>query len=113
MAHHGPVTPRHHLLVLSIEVDRHSPVHPYRQVAAALIAAIERGEYQPDDRLPGIADIVAAAGVARLTARKALALVAEQGYAELATGLGYYVTRPPNTLSDHALRGPDSPDMTH
>ena len=73
-------------------IDRQSKTPPYRQIAAELIARIQRGEYRPDDRLPGLYDIVEAAGVNRITARKALRLVADEGWAELSVGLGYYVT---------------------
>lgn len=96
------------------EPDRGARTPVYRQVAGYLIDAIRRGEYQPGDRLPGIPDVVHAAGVARLTAAKALREVAAQGYAELERGMGYYVTeRLPNTVPDEALRGPDRPDMAH
>lgn len=78
--------------MLDLPVDRDSAVPPYRQVAAALIAAIRSGEYQPGDRLPAILDLVHASGIARLTASKALRLVADKGYAELSPGMGYYVT---------------------
>lgn len=79
------------------EPDRDSRTPVYRQVGNWLIDAIKRGEYQPGDRLPGIPDLVHAAGIARLTAAKALRHVAEQGYAELERGMGYYV---PERLPD-------------
>lgn len=77
------------------EPDRDSPVPPYRQVAAAIIGGIRRGDWQPGDRLPSVPDVMHATGIARLTARKAYRVVAEAGYAEMSLGMGYYV---PGTL---------------
>jgi GntR family transcriptional regulator len=73
------------------EPDRSSAIAPYRQVAADLIERIRRGEWQPGDRLPSLEDVMHAAGIARLTARKAYRIVREAGYAELAPGMGHYV----------------------
>lgn len=77
--------------MLRIDVDRTSPVPPYQQVAARLIDGIRAGEWQPRDRLPSVDDLVQAAGIAELTARKALRLVASEGYAQLSPGMGWYV----------------------
>lgn len=88
-------------------IDRDSQVPPYRQIAGELIARIGRGEYRAGQRLPGIYDLVGATGVNRSTALKALQLLAEDGYAELSVGLGYFVverdhhgTGRPRTASD-------------
>lgn len=83
--------------MLSLEIDRKSSVPPYRQLAAVLIARVRSGEYGPGDRLPSAADIVQASGCAEMTARKALRVVMEAGYAELSTGMGYYATLPGHT----------------
>jgi GntR family transcriptional regulator len=83
------------------EPDRDSPVPVYRQVATAIIDGIRRGDWQPGDRLPAIPDLVQAAGIARLTAAKALRAVAGQGWAELSPGMGYYVPAElPDTATD-------------
>lgn len=86
------------------EIDRDSRMPPYQQVAWVLIERVRRGEYQPGDRLPGLHDLVEAAGIARLTARKALRFVAERGYAELSPGMGYYV---PADIPDATGMRPD------
>lgn len=79
------------------EVDRDSPVPPYRQVAASLIEGIRRGDWQPEERLPSVADLVQATGIARRTAAKALRVVADAGFAELSDGMGYYaLAQPPD-----------------
>jgi GntR family transcriptional regulator len=80
-------------LVMEYEamVDHGSAVAPYRQIAAILRGRIERGEYAPGQRLPGINDLMQEFGVAHLTANKALRLLAEGGMAELSPGRGFYV----------------------
>ena len=76
-----------------MEIDRASPVPPYRQIANHLRAAILSGELAPGARLPGVEQTVQEWGVARTTARKALALVRDEGYSFASVGLGYYVAR--------------------
>src|SRR5258708_35385098 len=75
-------------------VDRDSPVAPYQQVAAALRAQIKRGKLKPGDRIPSIEQICATFGVARTTARKAVAVLVDEGLAEVTTGWGTFVRRP-------------------
>lgn len=86
-------------------IDRDSRTPPNRQIAAALIADIKAGRYEPGQRLPGRDDIVGATGVNRSTALKALRFVAEEGYAELSIGLGYFVT----DRGTSGAHGSDSP----
>jgi GntR family transcriptional regulator len=74
-------------------VDHGSAVAPYRQIAAILRGRIERGEYEPGQRLPGIHDLMGEYGVAHLTANKALRVLAAEGLAELSPGRGFYVSR--------------------
>ena len=75
------------------EVDRHSPVAAYIQVAGFLRDAIQAGEYQPGQRLPSITDLVQTYGIARLTAAKALRLLVAEGLADAPPGMGTYVKR--------------------
>ena len=72
-------------------VDHGSAVAPYRQISAILRGQIERGEYAPGQRLPGIHDLMGTYGVAALTARKALGVLVADGLAELSPGRGFYV----------------------
>ncbi len=72
-------------------VDHGSPVAPYQQIAAILRGRIERGEYQPGQRLPSIMTLMQEYGVAHLTANKALRLLVTEGLAELSPGRGFYV----------------------
>lgn len=73
-------------------VNRGSPVAPYRQIADVLRGRIESGEYAAGQRLPSIKDLMDEYGVAALTARKALNLLASEGLAEVSPGMGYYVS---------------------
>ena len=74
------------------EIDKDSPVPPYRQVAAILRAQIEAGELPPGRRLPSIAALVQTYGIARTTAAKALRVLIDEGLAEVSPGMGTYVT---------------------
>jgi GntR family transcriptional regulator len=59
-----------------------------QQIADDLKAAIERGDYEPGDRLPGENTLAAQYGVASLTARRALRLLSTEGLVESKKGAG-------------------------
>ena len=63
----------------------------YRQIAAELRSAIERGEYPPGTRLPGENALMQDYGVARMTARQALAVLINEGLAVSRKGAGVFV----------------------
>ncbi|MVO84618.1 UTRA domain-containing protein [Streptomyces sp. p1417] len=63
----------------------------YMHIAAQLRAGIEAGEYGPGQRLPGENDLMAAHGVARMTARQALAALQAEGLVEARKGAGVFV----------------------
>ncbi|MCC0098096.1 GntR family transcriptional regulator [Streptomyces flavotricini] len=63
----------------------------YQRIAAELKAAIRSGRYGPGDRLPGENDLMAAHGVARMTARQALGVLQAEGLAEARKGAGVFV----------------------
>ncbi|MFE5772804.1 GntR family transcriptional regulator [Streptomyces sp. NPDC056485] len=63
----------------------------YQRIAAELKAAIRSGRYGPGDRLPGENDLMAAHGVARMTARQALGVLQTEGLAEARKGAGVFV----------------------
>lgn len=63
----------------------------YWRIATALREAIESGEYPPGARLPGENDVMREHGVARATARQALAQLVNWGLAEARKGSGIYV----------------------
>ena len=74
------------------EVDRASDVPPYLQVAAQLRDAIVAGTCPPRSRLPSIERVCQETGVARYTARKAMKVLAAEGYARVVTGWGAFTT---------------------
>ncbi|MFF3208348.1 GntR family transcriptional regulator [Streptomyces sp. NPDC002962] len=59
-----------------------------QQIVEELKAAIERGDYQPGDRLPGETALAAQHGVAGLTARRALKVLHTEGLVESKKGAG-------------------------
>ncbi|MET9252333.1 GntR family transcriptional regulator [Streptomyces sp. NPDC003717] len=63
----------------------------YQRIAAELRAAVEAGEYGPGERLPGENDLMAAHGVARMTARQALGVLQAEGIVEARKGAGVFV----------------------
>ncbi|MFJ9028784.1 GntR family transcriptional regulator [Streptomyces sp. NPDC102274] len=63
----------------------------YQRIADALREAIRSGEYGPGARLPGENDLMAAHGVARMTARQALGVLQSEGIAESRKGSGVFV----------------------
>jgi GntR family transcriptional regulator len=63
----------------------------YRVIAGDLRAAIGRGEYPADSRLPGENDLMRQYQVARMTARQALAQLINEGLAVARKGSGVYV----------------------
>ncbi|MFF4504612.1 GntR family transcriptional regulator [Streptomyces sp. NPDC001401] len=63
----------------------------YQRIADSLREAIQSGEYGPGDRLPGENDLMAAHGVARMTARQALSVLKDEGIAESRKGAGVFV----------------------
>lgn len=81
-----------------IQVDRTSPVPPYRQIEDALRRLIERGALVPGTRLPSTRDLAALTGVNRLTVHKAFQQLEADGFIVTNVGSGTFVrvrsTRP-------------------
>lgn len=84
--------------MLHISIDRDGGTPPYQQVAEWIISEIRAGRYGRDQKLPSVDDLIEAAGIAERTARKALIVVRDAGYARLQPGMGYYV---PDVLPGH------------
>src|SRR3954462_3973448 len=63
----------------------------YRQIAQELRDAIERGDYQPGERIPGENDIMKTKSVSRSTARDALTVLREEGLTDTRRGAGHFV----------------------
>ncbi|MGL5826287.1 MAG: GntR family transcriptional regulator [Nocardioides sp.] len=71
---------------------------PSRLVAAALRAAIDRGDHGPGDKIPSERTLAAAYGVARNTAREAVRLLAEAGLVTAEHGRGVFVRATPRLM---------------
>lgn len=68
--------------------------HPYQAVAADIAAKIESGELKPGEKLPSVRVLAKQRELSPMTAQKALTQLAEDGYAEVVAGLGYFVKGP-------------------
>ena len=74
-------------------IDPLGPLPPYRQIAAILRRRIESGQYPPDTRILTESELVDAFEVARTTARRAIAVLREEGLIYTVPQRGSYVTR--------------------
>jgi GntR family transcriptional regulator len=77
-------------------IDPIAPVPPYRQIAQIIRRRIGAGEYRPDMRIPTESEIVEEFEVVRSTARRAVAVLREEGLVYTVANRGSYVSRPPS-----------------
>jgi GntR family transcriptional regulator len=76
-------------------VNRANDRPVYRQIADLLRAEIGRGDRAPGSQLPSETALIARYGVSRVTVRRALAVLVNDGLVLVAQGRGYFVrTRP-------------------
>jgi GntR family transcriptional regulator len=73
-------------------IDRDGATPVYRQVANILRARIVSGELPPNRPVPSETQIEAEFDIARATARKAIAVLRDEGLVETVPGRGSYVT---------------------
>ncbi|MGW4426020.1 GntR family transcriptional regulator [Streptosporangium sp. NPDC004631] len=66
--------------VALVEVDRFDPTPIYQQVAAIIRERIKSSGLQPRDRIPSESEMVRDHGIARDTARQAVAMLREEGW---------------------------------
>jgi GntR family transcriptional regulator len=71
-----------------------SPVPRYAQLSALLRRRIERGEWPPGAQLPTLESLMEEFGVARVTVRQAVNLLARDGLVSAQRGRGTFVTAP-------------------
>jgi DNA-binding GntR family transcriptional regulator len=74
-------------------IDPLAPLPPYRQIADILRRRIESGQYQPDTRIPTESELIEAFEVARTTARRAIAVLRDEGLIYTVPQRGSYVAR--------------------
>ncbi len=75
-------------------IDRASLEPPYAQVARGMRERIVDGEYRAGDRLPSEAELCALYGVSRMTVRRAVTLLAQEGVVFTENGRGTFVRAP-------------------
>lgn len=75
-------------------LDRSDDRPPYRQIAAQLRTAIDRGDLGPGDKLPSEAELIAHYDVARMTARQAIQELRAEGRVVAEQGRGVFVRLP-------------------
>lgn len=73
-------------------VDHEGKTPVYQQIAAILRDEIARGVYAPGRPVPSETQLMQRFEVARLTARKAVRVLAGEGLVEVVPGRGAYVT---------------------
>jgi GntR family transcriptional regulator len=79
--------------VRHVSIDHESAVPPYRQLAAILREQIRSGELAPGATVPPVKRLRAEYGVAETTARKAVALLRDEGLVETVMGWGSFVRK--------------------
>jgi GntR family transcriptional regulator len=76
------------------EIDYRAELPPHRQIAAWVLARIASGELRPGQAIDSEKDLMDTFGVARTTARRAIAYLRETGAVRTVPGRGSYVTEP-------------------
>jgi DNA-binding GntR family transcriptional regulator len=102
--------------VRPVEVDRHSPVPLYYQVATRLQELIETGEIGVGARIENEVDLAERLGVSRPTTRRAIQYLVERGMLVRKRGVGTQVVHPKvrrpvelSSLHDDLVAGAKSP----
>lgn len=80
------------LMLSAVTVDREWDVPLFRQVADILRRRIESGELRPRRPVPSLKTLTEEYGVSRITASKAVAILADEGLIHVVRGKGWYVT---------------------
>jgi GntR family transcriptional regulator len=75
----------------AVKIDPQSSERPYQQVAAQMRAQTERGEIT--FQLPSITDLIAMAGLAVGTVRRAIDILVKEGLVQTVPGRGTFVRR--------------------
>ena len=87
----------------------------YEEIHHYLLTRIRDGQLQPGDRLPSEHELAEQFGVSRITSKRALQMLGEQGFVVRARGRGTFVSdtlprdEPPDTGDGAAPPGPDQP----
>jgi GntR family transcriptional regulator len=85
------VCPGRSVVIMRTEIDRWDPEPVYAQLAAILRGQIQRGELVPRQPLPSETYLVQHYGVSRGTARRAVAVLRDEGLVRTIAQRGSYV----------------------
>lgn len=89
-----------------MEIDRFDPTPIYKQAARAIRERIKSGELRPKDPIPSESKMVADYGIARDTARQAVALLRSEGWVITLPQRGSFVAeQPPADASEENQSG--------
>lgn len=77
----------------------------YEQLKQTLVGEIMAGVYVYGDRLPGELDLAIKYGISRITVRRALAELAEEGFLSSHQGKGTFINFKPDTLQSRSFGG--------
>ncbi len=86
-------------------LNAHSSIPLYQQLAQRLTAAIRRGDYPPQTRIPSEPELATRYGIGRPTVRQATDLLVRQGLLARRRGSGTYVLPPPAEVAAFSLQG--------
>ena len=78
-----------------MSIDHDGPMPVYRQLAQLLREAIERGDYPPGRPIPSENRLAQEHDLARVTVRKAIAILVDEGLVQAVQGRGVFVTERP------------------
>jgi len=79
--------------VLSLDIDKNSPVPIYYQLRQGIASLIEAGDLKPGECLPSENELSHAYGVSPMTVRQALAELVNAGYVRRERGRGTFVSQ--------------------
>src|SRR5690554_2839480 len=87
-------------------MSKHTPAPLYEQLKEALCARIRNGEFKPGDRIPSETELADEAGVSRITSKRALEELAQDGWVYRIRGKGTFVSEhlpPPQMNASKAV----------
>jgi GntR family transcriptional regulator len=74
-----------------VHIDHEAEDFPYEQLAAIVRQRIQDGTYPPGSRIPTLMALEAQSGLSPMTVRRAVKLLAEQGWVRSKPGRGTFV----------------------
>src|SRR5690606_23826032 len=82
-----------------------SPVSYYRQLYGILRDELAAGKWQPGERMPSEAELIAIYGVSRITVRQAFELLVNEGLVYRRRGSGTFVNVTPFDMESNRING--------